>query len=378
VIQDVDRYSRLTAIEWWNQARLRDAKILVAGAGALGNEVLKNLALIGIGTILIVDFDTVEITNLSRSLLFRAEDISQPKALVAARRLRELNPDIRVEGIHGDVVWDVGLGALHRCDAVIGCLDNRQARLGLNRMCWKAQIPWIDGALDIMAGQVRVFMPPDGACYECSFSAEDYRDLNLRYSCQLLSEQGKLGGGVPTTPTGASFIAALQVQELLKLLHGRPILAGHEIEYDGWRHRYQVTELARNDNCLGHDSICWDEVISLPGVRADSTTAGELLQRVRADIEARAYIHLDREVITGFTCPVGHRTDRRPRPQHAVASDSAQCPICGAECRIDLTHRIDDDRFRDVPLRELGIPAGHVLLGRFGQKQIYYQLSGDL
>src|SRR6516225_7212376 len=88
VIDDQDRYSRLRLISWWRQERLRDARVLVVGAGALGNEVLKNLALVGLGTIYVIDLDEVERSNLSRSVLFRSEDGGRAKAEVAAHRAR--------------------------------------------------------------------------------------------------------------------------------------------------------------------------------------------------------------------------------------------------------------------------------------------------
>src|SRR6476619_5693457 len=94
VIDEADRYSRLRLIPWWRQERLAAARILVVGAGALGNEVLKNLALLGVGTVYVIDLDLVEPSNLSRSVLFRAEDGGRPKAEVAARRAREINPDV--------------------------------------------------------------------------------------------------------------------------------------------------------------------------------------------------------------------------------------------------------------------------------------------
>ena len=85
-IDDDDRYSRLRLISWWRQERLATAKVLVVGAGALGNEVIKNLALLGVGTTYLIDLDAIEASNLSRSVLFRAEDAGRPKAEVAARR----------------------------------------------------------------------------------------------------------------------------------------------------------------------------------------------------------------------------------------------------------------------------------------------------
>src|SRR4051794_34828877 len=86
VIDDADRYGRLRLIPWWRQERLAAAKVLVVGAGALGNEVLKNIALLGVGTTYLIDFDTVETSNLSRSVLFRHGDGGRPKAEVAAER----------------------------------------------------------------------------------------------------------------------------------------------------------------------------------------------------------------------------------------------------------------------------------------------------
>ena len=119
----------------WDQTRLRQAKILVAGAGAIGNEVIKLLSPLGVGHICMVDFDTVEISNLTRSVLFREEDIGRSKAQAAAERARQINPDIVVHAMHGDLEFDIGQGVLHRVkNLVIGCLDSLQARLALNRI----------------------------------------------------------------------------------------------------------------------------------------------------------------------------------------------------------------------------------------------------
>ena len=85
---------------------------MVVGAGALGNEVIKNLVLMGIGHIFIVDFDTIELANLSRSVLFRESDSGRKKAEVAAARAKEINPNVHVQYVHGDVTTDIGLGVI--------------------------------------------------------------------------------------------------------------------------------------------------------------------------------------------------------------------------------------------------------------------------
>src|SRR3989337_2806378 len=104
-----DRQER---ISWWSQEKLKKAKVMVVGAGAIGNETLKNLALLGIGSIFIVDFDTISTSNLSRTVLFRKADVGKKKAEVAAERVRELafNDDIKIDWFHGDLVWDLGTG----------------------------------------------------------------------------------------------------------------------------------------------------------------------------------------------------------------------------------------------------------------------------
>ena len=154
---------------------------------------MKNLALVGLGTTYLIDLDVVEPSNLSRSVLFRAEDGGQPKAEVAARRARELNPEITIIPMHGNVITDLGLGLFADVDLVIGCLDNREARLWVNRQCWKVGTPWIDAGIQEIQGVVKVFVPPDSACYECAMTERDYQLLNLRYSCPLLSRDEIIG-----------------------------------------------------------------------------------------------------------------------------------------------------------------------------------------
>ena len=101
---------------------------MVVGCGALGNEVMKNLVLMGVGHLVLVDFDYVEPSNLSRSILYRSFEIGQRKVDVAKRALLQLNPDLRVDTIFGDVAYEVGLGLFRRMDVVVGCVDSRWAR----------------------------------------------------------------------------------------------------------------------------------------------------------------------------------------------------------------------------------------------------------
>jgi tRNA A37 threonylcarbamoyladenosine dehydratase len=108
--QDQDRFHRFSLIGWWDQNKLANAKALVVGAGALGNEIVKNLALLGFGHVLILDMDRVENSNLSRSVLYRAADNGSPKSEVAARSARDIYLGMTVHHLVGNVIHDVGMG----------------------------------------------------------------------------------------------------------------------------------------------------------------------------------------------------------------------------------------------------------------------------
>src|SRR5258707_4418030 len=277
-----DRFNRFKLISWWDQDRLRNAKVLVIGAGALGNELLKNLSLLGVGNVLVADMDRIENSNLSRSVLYRARDNGQLKATAAARAAKEIYPDQRVQAFNGNVVYDLGLGVFRWADIVLGGLDNREARLAITRACWKLNNPWIDGAIEAIQGTARVFVPDGQAqaapCYECTMSETDWRLLNLRRSCNLLTRQEMEHGKTPTTPTISSIIAGVQTQEAVKILHGMESFPGKGWVFAGLSADSYQVEFQRKEDCYSRDPL--NEVISLDA-RADSITVREILEKAR-------------------------------------------------------------------------------------------------
>jgi ThiF family len=116
-VEAEDRFARFGLIEWWEQARLSAARVVVIGAGALGNEVIKNLALLGVGRLVVVDLDAVETSNLSRAVLFRAADAGQPKAGAAVGAARALYPAMLGVGLARDVVHGIGMGLFRWAEA---------------------------------------------------------------------------------------------------------------------------------------------------------------------------------------------------------------------------------------------------------------------
>src|SRR5688572_1158774 len=320
-IDDSDRYSCLRLIGWWDQDKIRAAKVLVDGAGAIGNEVLKNLALLGVGHVYVIDLDEIEDSNLTRSILFRHEDCGKSKSIAAAEEMRIINPDVKVTPIHGNVITDLGLGLFRDVDVVIGALDNREARLWVNRSCWKVGTPWIDGGIQEISGVAKVFVPPDSACYECAMTENDYKLIGLRYSCPLLKREDLLAGKVPTAPTIASMIAGLQTQEALKLLHGLPVQPGAALVFNGVANNFYTTHYQRKEDCLSHDT--YGDPIELP-LSAATATADELFAAAAPHFGGKKQLTLalDRDLVVSLDCACG---DKRPvlKPQQVVGADDA-------------------------------------------------------
>lgn len=372
-----DRYSRLRLIPWWDQDRLKNASIMVVGAGAIGNELIKNLALLGIGHIYIYDLDDIENTNLTRSILYRRKDVGRYKAEVAAERAMEINPDVKAKAFISNIIDDVGLGVFRRMDVVLGGLDNREARLAINQSCYKVNKPWIDGAIEALNGFARVFIPGHGACYECTMTETDWMLINKRKSCALLTHEQMAEGKIPTTPTSSSVIAGIQVQEMLKLLHADrdlPTLAGKGYVFNGLTHDSYVVEYQRKEDCMSHDK--YENIIEKPwSVR--TMTLRELLSSVRSDLGEKAVIDFDRDIATTAHCACGHKKDIYT-PVHKLKGEMLVCPECGATMQFDSIHSIKgEEDFLDKTLFEIGVPLMHIVCGRVGMDTTYYEFAAD-
>jgi adenylyltransferase/sulfurtransferase len=368
VIDESDRYGRMRLISWWRQERLAAAKILVVGAGALGNEVLKNLALLGAGRVFIIDFDTIESTNLTRSVLFREGDTGRSKAERAGAALRSINPDVKVRALNGNVITDLGLGVYQDMDVVIGCLDNREARLWINRQCWKAGKPWVDGAIQEISGVVKVFVPPGSACYECGMTERDYQLINLRYSCPLLKREDVAEGKVPTAPTISSIIAGLQTQEALKLIHGLPVKAGTAHVFNGESNQFYATAYQRREQCLSHES--YGEIVDVDVSAADPV---EKLFAATGGVK----LHLDRELVTELACGACGAKREVMRALAAVSQRDAVCG-CGKAMKPAMTHAAErGGPLAGRALREVGVPPYDVVKVETATSGLYARLAKD-
>lgn len=214
---DVDRFDRQRRVNGWNQEAVGKSKVLVVGAGALGNEVVKNLLQLGVERIALVDYDEVVEANLNRCVFFSPKDAKEKrkKAVVLSQKAREFFPLSRVEPILKRVehLPEDFFGEL---DFAFGCLDNLGARLHLNSHTY-GKTPLIDGGTAGFMGKVQVVRSPS-SCLECSVTKRDYNLLWKRYSCvgDLLDF---LNPKMPALSTTTSVVASIQVNEFLKELH---------------------------------------------------------------------------------------------------------------------------------------------------------------
>jgi adenylyltransferase/sulfurtransferase len=324
-----DKYDRLKRIPNWSQDKLANAKVAVFGCGALGNEVLKNLALLGVGHIWVVDYDTIEIHNLTRSVLFRPSDIGRHKAEVVAERVQELNPDTQVYPIIGKLEYAFGRGLLREMDVAFGCLDSVGARREINKRCYYAGTPWIDGGISHQSGGVALFNPrvPEAACYRCQMNSSAWARLNERYSCGYLNERFKEPTMATTIMTSA-VVAAYQVEVAVQLL-----VFGESNLKPGNKLYLPITqpigfltvEFNLDPECPDHSSIPLPDERATVLVQLDRTP-----KNVAQELEMENWrLELPFDFISKFICSQCGGVEWIRKPMKEVKKGETKCPQCG-------------------------------------------------
>lgn len=235
------RYARhlsLPEIGESGQDRLRHARVLIVGMGGLGCPAAMYLAAAGVGRLLLNDFDTVDISNLQRQLLYREEDAGQSKAAVAALRLNELNPDIEARPIPTRLDQASLQETIADSDVVLDGSDNFGTRFAINEACLTVGRPLVSGAAIRFEGQLAVFRNdlPEAACYRCLYDegGDDFETCT--------------GGGILGPVVGV--IGAQMAVETIKLILGigRPI-QDRLLIYDGLRGEWRQLGLKPDPGC---------------------------------------------------------------------------------------------------------------------------------
>jgi len=241
------------------QAKIRNSTILIAGAGAIGNEVAKNLAMVGVMRLIIVDYDVVELSNVSRMIFFNQSDAGKSKAKVLAQKLHRRYPRIEIVA-YDSALEDIPLGTFLESDVIVCGLDNVASRIFLTSISRKYSIPMVDGGIAGYQARVQVYAPPDAPCPICPLPSSQYAHLvGLRNPCDAPVEEAK----TPSLPTSISFVSSIQTQEALKLILGYkdfiesktwPQYVGEPLKgvliADLKYNRYSNLDLRRNETCI--------------------------------------------------------------------------------------------------------------------------------
>ncbi len=233
--EGVDRYSRQLVLPEWSEAAqlaLREASVLVVGAGALGSPVAAYLAGAGVGRIGIVDSDDVEVSNLHRQPLHFTPDVGTPKAHSAAAKLGILNPAVLAEPYQARF----NPAMLEGVDLVVDCSDSFETRYEVNAACCAARVPLVEGGVLGLAGLVMAIRPGESACYRCAFPEPPP-------SAPSCAEAGVLG-------PAAGVIGSLQALEALKLLAGlEGALLDAFLQVDLHDHTFLRVTTTRRSSC---------------------------------------------------------------------------------------------------------------------------------
>ncbi len=238
--KELDRFSRQVMLEeigYTGQLKLKNSKVCVVGTGGLGNPIISRLVAMGVGTLRIVDRDVIELSNLHRQTMFDESDVGQVKVEVAAKKLKKLNSDCKIEALAVSVNDYTALEVIEGCDVVIDALDSVNARYALNKACVKFRIPFVTGAAVGVSGQAFTVLPKESACYYCMFP-----ELN-EDTMPTCSIEG-------VHPSILSIVGGIEVSEAVKIIVGKkPSLSQRILHIDLENLDFTSTRTFRAEEC---------------------------------------------------------------------------------------------------------------------------------
>lgn len=231
--KEIERYGRqIMMFGEKGQELLRDATVLIAGAGGLGSPVAIYLAAAGIGKIRIVDFDSVEESNLNRQILHWDHDIGRMKVKSAREKIEQLNPDIRIETMTARIEENNIMEIVADADIIVDAMDNYDTRFLLNSAAISMGIPMVHGAVHGFHGQITTIVPGDTPCLSCLFPTSPPKEL------------------FPIVGATAGVIGTMQANEVIKYLTGSgKLLAGQMLIWNGAEGRTEVITIRPNPAC---------------------------------------------------------------------------------------------------------------------------------
>lgn len=341
------RFARHALLPGWNQSRLTAASAVILGVGALGNVVAQNLALAGIGRLILCDPDIVEPSNLSRAPLFRDHQTGWLKVDAAAETLAGLAPGVVVDRRPRRLEHGVGLADLRDAAIVLGCLDSRAARLELAGRCGLVRARWIDGATGSWDGEVRLYLDPDGGCYGCGQAPVGADPSEIPASCALpQADSGPAGAVAPLSAVIGAHMALAAVRHIM----GLPVGAGI-LELDAVRGTLGQVRHDRDPACAFHQPVTGKQLLALSHL----ATVADLLTLLGPEKTPLTWT----PVVLSVCCPACAYADFQP----TAADASAACPRCAAPLRRRTTLELTRVPPATV-MAAVGVPPREILAVR--------------
>ena len=395
-----DPFARQKLITWWDQEKIEIATIGVFGVGAIGNEFVHNAALLGFKKMVFFDLDNIELSNLSRTVLFRKEDEGRKKAEVAAERARELclADDPRIDWFCGDVMYEVGSGVFRRFDIILGCLDNDATRFYIDKQCTRFGKPWINAGISELSAGLQLFNHKEtGTCFHCGESHESIaRIMSRKASCGQTAIEDLKSGKIPTIQVASAIVAGMQAQEAVKYICGKHVDWGKNFYYQGSNNTFEVSRTRVDEDCVHNHFAVIEDVLELENITQQSTMR-EFIAEARKRLGINGLLTVDlsdeqgRDYINSAYC--GYCWDEVPVkvPRYKFKNEMAICEACKNISHTDepstpvvlsvycFNEAETDAEVLDSTLAELGIPPLHVVRMFDEEENEYYvEMTGDL
>jgi len=364
-----------------------DKNVVIVGAGGnIGSHLVPHIGRMPqVGRVTVIDKDVYEAGNLLTQDI-TPRDVARLKALVQARKLRRVNPALRVTAI-ADAVERVPLGRL-RADVILSCLDSRIARQHLNQFAWRLGVPLIDAGVEAggLLARVNVYVAgPDSPCLECAWDDRDYEALEQTYPCFGLAS------GVASTNAPSSLgalAASLQAIECQKLLSGQTGRAAisRQVLVDAAFHKHYVTAFRRNPCCRFSGHAIWN-IHRLNRSVKDVTLAQalELAPAVGVSKKGSHALRIEgKPFVKRLTCPSCGATRSLLRLECSLHDAQTTCAKCGRRMiakGFDLFERLNTSAVsRNVlgrTLGSLGLRSGDVFSIGDGEGELHYEIGSD-
>lgn len=363
-------YSRLEQTTYTRQ-QVKNLCVAVVGCGALGTEAARLLGLLGVGSVLLIDHDVVESTNFTHSPYLRAATaLGRPKAQVLAEALAAHFPDTEWIALSREIA-DIGFARLQRCALLLSCTDNMLARSETCYAAYRLQLPMMDAGLKghaFWAGRVAWFPGGSAGCYLCQLGAgrrAELLSLSLAasQSCSALAPDQKM---IPSTPTMASIVAALQVDLGLRFL----LTSQAPTEARAWELSLHLPEttwrsftIPRSADCPWHDTDLQVELVRLP---MDLPLREFLVAEDGGTVPLSRVLELDWPICMQARCATCQHL-WSPMVRMATLRRRVTCPACGGS-RIHSIETLADVAPSDSAARltpdQLGLPPDHLFTVR--------------